>query len=120
MDEITMERRQSADGQGKEELVVSGSLTIAEAARFKEGLLASLQAAGELLVDLGGVTAIDITGLQLLCAAHGSAEQAGKGFRIKDSGDGVLGKAVAEAGFQRHVGCARDNKSSCIWVGGGN
>lgn len=120
MDEIMIERSQDPAGQGKETLKVAGRVTIGQAGGFRETLLEALAAVDELQVDLSGVTDIDLTGLQLLCAAHQSAGKGGKRFGISDCGNEVFRKVVADAGFQRHIGCACDTTSSCIWLGGEN
>jgi len=119
MDDMTIERL-VGEAQGKVELKVSGSVTIAQAAQFKEALLEAFQGADELLVDLSGATGVDLTALQLLCAAHQSCEQAGKRFGVVDGAGGIFRSVSADAGFLRHVGCARDTTGSCIWVGGDN
>jgi len=120
MDEITMERWQDPEVPGRERLRLGATATIAQASALREALIEALEAAKELLVDVSGVTGIDLTGLQLLCAAHQSAEQAGKRFEVIDNGNEVFRKTVADAGFRRHVGCACDITRSCIWVGGEN
>ncbi|OGU04556.1 MAG: sulfate transporter [Geobacteraceae bacterium GWC2_58_44] len=120
MDEITIKRSQDPEVPGRQILHVAGTATIGEAFLLREALMEALEAVGDLRVDLSGVTGIDITGLQLLCAAHQSAEKSGKHFEVHDNGNEVFRKVVADAGFQRHVGCACDITSSCIWVGGEN
>jgi anti-anti-sigma regulatory factor len=119
MDEMTIERLEGG-AQGKVGLKVSGSVTIAQAAELRVALLEALQEADELQVDLSGATGVDLTALQLLCAAHQSCEQAGKRFGVIDGEGGVFRLVAADAGFVRHVGCTRDNTGSCIWVGGDN
>jgi ABC-type transporter Mla MlaB component len=118
MNEITIERWQDPEAPGKQGLKLTGSVTIGQAAGFKEALLDALGAASELQVDLYGVTEIDLTGLQLLCATHQSALAAGKQFSVNDGGSRAYLDAVVNAGFQRQVGCALDNSGTCIWVGG--
>jgi anti-anti-sigma regulatory factor len=118
MDEISMEQLQDPQVPGRVTLKVRGNASISEAFALREALLEALQGGGELLVDLRALEAIDLTGLQLLCAAHRSAEQAGTKFEVIDEGNEVFRRVVADAGFQRHVGCACDTTSSCIWVGG--
>ena len=118
MDEMTLERRQDPAAPGKQGLKVAGSVTIGQAAGFKEALWEALQAASELRVDLSGVTEIDLTGLQLLCATHQSAQASGKIMSVDDGGNRAYLDVVVNAGFQRHVGCTRDSSGTCIWVGG--
>ena len=118
MDDLTLERAQDPGVVGKQVLKVSGGVTIGDACGFHEALVAALEGASELQVDLSGVTGIDLTGLQLLCAAHQSAVRGGKWLHITDGGNMTFRDMAVGAGFQRHVGCARDTTFSCIWVGG--
>jgi len=118
MDEMTIERWQDPETAGKQGLKLVGSMTIGQAAELKEVLLDALGAASELLVDLSGVTEIDLTGLQLLDASHRSAMANGKRFSINDGGNQSFLDTVASAGFRRRVGCEKDSTGTCIWVGG--
>ena len=120
MDEFRLERAQDPGERGKQVLKVTGGVTISEASGFHEALVAALDGASELQVDLSGITGIDLTGFQLLCAAHQSALRGGKWLHIIDGGNLTFRDMAADAGFQRHTGCARDVSFSCIWVGGGN
>jgi ABC-type transporter Mla MlaB component len=94
-----VERWQDPEAPGKLGLKLSGTLTIGQAAGFKDALLAALEAASELLRDLSGVREIDLTGLQLLCATHQSALAGGKRFSIKAGADPVYLGVVRNAGF---------------------
>ncbi|HJV34815.1 STAS domain-containing protein [Geomonas sp.] len=117
---MTIERLHPSDGKGGVELKVSGRLTVEGAAEFKDALREALAETAELVVDLTGLTEMDLSGLQLLCAAHGSAEVAGKSFRLVEGDNEVLRMIAAEAGFQRQAGCPQDVSKSCIWVRGVN
>jgi anti-anti-sigma factor len=118
MDEMMIERSQDPGESGKLTLKASGMVTIAAAAQFKQALQEALEAGPALELDLSGLTQIDLSGLQLLCATHRSAEQAGKQFHIINKGNEVFRNSVADAGFNRHVGCVHDTSQSCLWVGG--
>lgn len=118
MDEFKLECRQDPESRGKQILKVSGGVTIGDAGGFRQALLAALEAASELQVDLSEMTGIDLTGLQLLCAAHQSAVRGGKWLYIADGGNSTFREMAVGAGFRRHTGCARDTSYSCIWVGG--
>lgn len=119
MSDFEIQRTPAAAG-GPEQVKISGAATIAHAEALKTELLAALNAAPEVRVDLSELEEIDLTGLQLLCAAHHSAQHREKAFLVHDGGNQKYRDVVSNAGFQRHVGCARDNSSSCIWVGGDN
>lgn len=115
MAETTIKR--GSDDAGGSRLTIRGPLTIAEAARFKDALLEALGAGDEVSLDIQEVTALDLSALQLICAAHGSAETAGKRFAVAPDASEVYRKVADEAGFQCHVGC-QHNRKSCIWTGG--
>ena len=119
MDDLTIGRWQDPEAPGQQGLKLAGSMTIGQAAGLKEALCAALESASELRVDLAGVSQIDLTGLQLLDASHRSALASGKLFRVEAGGNRAYLDTVANAGFQRQAGCARDSKGTCIWVGGG-
>lgn len=118
MNDLKLERRQDPEVKGKQILKVTGDVTIADACGFHEALLAALSETSELQVDLTETTGMDLTGLQLLCAAHQSAVLGGKWLHINDEGNMIFRDIAAGAGFRRHTGCARDTSFSCIWVGG--
>lgn len=118
MDELRLERVQDPGVRGKQILRVSGGAGIGDARGLQEALIQALEGATEVQVDVSGMTGIDLTGLQLLCAAHQSALLGGKSLHITDGGNATFRDMAAGAGFQRHTGCARDNSCSCIWVGG--
>jgi anti-anti-sigma regulatory factor len=117
MDELKLERATDPTG-GKGVLKVSGGVTIGEAGDLRQALLAALDEAKEVEVDVSGMTGIDLTGLQLMCAAHQSAGKSGKSLHIFDGGNGTFRDMATAAGFRRHTGCAYDRACSCIWVGG--
>ncbi|QWV96002.1 STAS domain-containing protein [Geomonas nitrogeniifigens] len=117
MDEVKLERVKDPQG-ATEVLKVSGGVTICEARDFREALLAALEAAPEVRVDVSALTGIDLTGLQLLCSAHQSAVRRGKSLHVFDGGNATFREAANGAGFQRHTGCPQDRACSCIWVGG--
>ena len=118
MADMSIERVETAEGEGVLSLKVAGSVTIAGAADFREALLGALREANGVQVDLSTAEDFDLTALQLLCAAHGSAQAAGKSFGVIDGGNEVYQDTVTKAGFQRHIGCARDVSGTCIWLGG--
>lgn len=118
MHELRLERHQDPATRGKKVLKIFGGVTVGEARALQEALIDVLDGASEVQVDLSEVTGMDLSGLQLLCAAHQSAVKGGKWLHITDGGNRELLDIIACAGFSRQVGCARDIKFSCIWVEG--
>lgn len=75
---------------GNIRLQVEGSMSINEVAALREELFACLENSAGLELDLGGVTACDAAGLQLLYAARKTAEEGERGFRIAGASHTVL------------------------------
>jgi anti-anti-sigma regulatory factor len=73
-----------------------------------------MEGAGEIRIDLSGVGEVDVTCLQLLCAAHHAATVEGRRFSLSGSGPGVC-STIERLGFLRHVGCSSDSGGSCLW-----
>ena len=118
MDGLSIVKEESAEQGGTLVLRVGGELTIPFAGEFRGALLEAFDAAERLIVDLEGVSTLDITGLQLLCAAHRTACARGKGFGVAGLSNSALTEAAGLAGFERHVGCAVDVGKTCLWTGG--
>lgn len=118
MDGLTITKEQTAEPGGTLVLKVGGELTIPYAGEFRGALLDAFDAAGRVVVSLEGVSGADITGLQLLCAAHRTACAREKEFRVEGLTSPVVAAAAGLAGFPRHVGCAVDVGKTCIWIGG--
>jgi anti-anti-sigma regulatory factor len=111
-----MEFRRTDDRSGT--LAVDGELTILRAPELKTTLLEALGGNDRVEIDLEGMTEVDLPCLQILCSAHQASVQAGKCFRIARPCPAIFGQRVREAGLARDMGCPRDIKHSCIWMGG--
>jgi anti-anti-sigma regulatory factor len=110
---------ESAAAPGEMTVQVRGSLTIALAREAHAALVKAFAKAQQVLLDLEGVEEIDLTGLQLVCAAHRSSSNAGKGFQVKGHDSEPVARAAVKAGFLRRIGCVQETKM-CFWCGGAN
>ena len=99
-------------------LKICGDLTIENARELHKTLLAALDNTEQLTLTFDKVTAIDLSFIQLLCAAHRTAVRADKVMKLDRQRPDVLRKAVQETGFFRENGCVLDTQDSCIWKEG--
>ena len=100
------------------ELKVSGSLTIENSADMRESLLDAFSKGDQVTVDLTAVDAIDLSGLQIMCAAHRTSLGLEKRLFVLGSLQLNVKKSAEIAGYYRHVGCAQDVTKTCVWIGG--
>lgn len=114
---LTIERSEEGGGATLV-LKLAGEVTIPWAGELRQAFLDAFDTAATVAVDVREVASVDLTGLQLLCAAHRTSCTRGKGFRLTGERQGAFAEAVALAGFPRHVGCARDVGKTCVWTGG--
>ena len=115
MADFSVKQKKVKDGV---QLTVTGSLTIEYAADMREALLGAFAKGNLVTVDLSALEGIDLSGLQLLCAAHRTTFGQEKQLKVIGSVQPVVRKAAEISGYYRHVGCSQDVQKSCVWVGG--
>ena len=101
-------------GRKTTSVALEGSMTIERSEGLREKLLAALSGNKPVEIDLSGVTDIDLTGLQTICAVCRSI--------------GISGKQTAVTGLRGHVKAAAETAGfsnsacggrSCFWSSGG-
>lgn len=85
-------------------LTLEGELTIATAGELRDALVDGLESSAHLVVDLSGVTGVDLTALQLLFSTVVTAEKRGKRVNISGAPDSFH-EMVIEAGYAANKGC---------------
>ena len=100
-------------------IITSGErLTIETAADFTRLTRDALKTSTTVAVAFEPGVEIDITGLQVLCAACRNAAASGKTFTLHGPVPGSLTDMAAACGAERHTVCKHNNNSSCLWFGG--
>lgn len=97
-------------------LNLSGSLTIERVEELREMFQNAITRYKSLEVEFGEVTAVDVTALQLCCAAHKTARQQKKEISFPASLPPLLAQAVHMAGFLRKNGCFLEDRHDCFWI----
>jgi anti-anti-sigma factor len=82
-------------------ICLEGEINIASATEFKQLLVQALTQGKGLRVDLERATELDVTALQLLCAAEREARKLGVAFTVAGRVPEEISAAVIDAGFER-------------------
>jgi anti-anti-sigma regulatory factor len=97
-------------------LVLDGDCTLDRAHEFRSLLLDALKTDGDLLLNLDNATEVDLSLLQLLCAAHRSAVGCGKQLLVKSKPSTAFIEAAQGAGFLRTMGCQGALNKGCLFT----
>ncbi len=92
------------------QLALEGDLTIYDAARMKDELLARLHANSKLKVDLSGITELDSSGVQLLLLMQREASEANKPLQWANHST-----AVSEVLTLLNLGSTLGEPVSIVW-----
>jgi anti-anti-sigma factor len=95
-------------------LTIEGELVISRAHELKAALMDGFGERMTVELDLSKVSAIDISGLQVLCSAHRTALTKGGDLRISAMPTEIA-LAVRNSGFARRVACLPDMDRCCLW-----
>jgi anti-anti-sigma regulatory factor len=105
-------KQRSEDGG---QLHLQGDLTVDRAVEIKQALIDAMGNASRLHIVLDHITAIDLSALQLICAAHRSAVAADKHLTMEGHRAEVIETMAKDAGFLRQQGCMMQLKHNCLW-----
>lgn len=108
--------QENDDDRGK--LVLQGELTVEQILPVRDNLKNALEAVRSLDIDLEEVTEIDLSFLQILCAAHRTALKTGKTLKLAGNPPQVFLQAMEDNGYSRQSGCSLDAGKTCLWVSG--
>lgn len=98
-------------------LLLSGALTIQHAVPLQEALVRATNEADPLTINLEQVDNMDLTALQLLCAAHRAWQEQGKEISRMGTVPEVVSRIIRESGFS---GCVVSDDALGLWTGSSN
>ncbi|MBA4391905.1 MAG: hypothetical protein C0399_13355 [Syntrophus sp. (in: bacteria)] len=104
------------DSQYGRILTLDGELCIQDADEFRALLLQSIDAVDALTMNVASVTDIDLSCLQLLCAAHRTAIKVSKRLELDKEWPESFARVIGESGYARHDGCSLDKDHGCLWI----
>jgi anti-anti-sigma factor len=118
MSGFSIEQMNNAEAPGTITVVVNGEMTIQNAEEIRNALLKAFSDGEMLILEMDKVTAIDLAGLQLLCAAHRTSMTDKKHFSVSGIYNEAIKSVIMDAGFPRRSGCVEDIDKTCVWTGG--
>ncbi len=96
-------------------LTLSGDVTMVEASETREVVLKAIEAVETLHLDLAGIESVDVSFIQLICAAHRECYITGKKIVLQDGPGQAMEDLLERAGYNKQLGCTSDAKKSCLW-----
>jgi anti-anti-sigma factor len=100
--------------EGASIITVSGELTVENSGELRERLASEFKEAKRLVLDCRDVSDVDVAGIQILCAAHKTADKKGKSI-ILEGMSNTLNEFIASSGFTHIKGCSKEH-ATCLWI----
>ena len=98
-------------------LKLTDSWTIERANELKGALLDALKSGESIVIDLEGLTCLDLSAMQLFCSAHRTSLRLGKHLALHGQESETFKRVLRDAGFVRTSGCHSDPDKKCLWIG---
>ncbi len=96
-------------------LQLRGDLTVQHACELRSILLASLEEAECIELDLSSIREVDTSCLQLFCAANRTSRGMKKLLTVRNNPSEAARQAIRRAGYPCSSLCIRDRENQCIW-----
>lgn len=100
------------------ELILEGDLTVEQAEELKEALIAGMEQAERVTVNIEQVTEIDLSCLQVFCSAHRTFDSVEKELTFNRHGLAPFEQTLRLAGFNSVKVCDLKPNTACLWGGG--
>ena len=94
---------------------LDGTLTIQVASVMKEKIFSMLKNNQDVVLNLVGAASIDLSFIQIICAAHRTARENGYRFQVNPDIPEDIASSIKYAGFAKNVGCGFEENENCIW-----
>lgn len=96
-------------------LTFTGAADQRDACRLHQALAEALRNYTHVVVNVQQVEPLDFTFLQLVCAAHRTAESQNKQFTLTLEEPHAMKDLLVRCGFQCHYGNEAGNLERCVW-----
>ena len=95
-------------------LLVEGDMTINHVGDLKDRLVEAFGSAQRVTVDVSSATAIDVAGVQLLCASRRFSIGRGKKMCLRLGENAQFSQFLEEVGFAQDFICNHGNADKCL------
>ena len=95
-------------------LLIEGDMTINHIGDLKDRLVEAFAHAQQVTVDVSAATAVDVAGVQLLCACRRFSTARGKKMCLRIGGNTRFAQFLDEVGFARDFICDHGKASECL------
>ena len=101
---------------GEETFLLSGDLTLQTAGAVKELFTRAVAADGETTFRFDEIGAVDLSFIQILCAAQLAAHGQGKQIHFAGGWPEPLTRLLEESGLNAQIRCSPDGGIKCPWI----
>jgi anti-anti-sigma regulatory factor len=95
---------------------ITGSFDIVQIEEAHTRLQEALASHRQVVLDLSEALGIDLAGLQLICAVHRTALEAGINFSLALPASPCLADCARLAGFSSLATCNDNGNTTCLWI----
>ena len=91
--------------------------TIVSMVDFKKQLCEIPPETNEVVVDLSGITNMDLAGIQVLCSANMMFEKSKTMLNFAGEHTELVKEILADSGYESNGGCPENPCKNCFWKG---
>jgi anti-anti-sigma regulatory factor len=99
-------------------LKLAGEVTVQHVSDLKASLVEAFENAEQVTVDVSATTAVDVAGVQILCACHRFSRSRGKKMCLRLGDNTRFADFLEEVGFPLGFICNHGEKDRCVWASG--
>lgn len=116
MSDLTLSH--AVDAAGRLTVTIGGRLAIDTVGDLHALLREHLPQAEAVCLNAASLDEIDLSGVQLICAACHTALCARKAFMVSGGMPACMRSAIVSLGLQNYHVCKYSSETTCIWCGG--
>lgn len=92
-----------------------GDMTMPHAQEIRTTLLEAVDKVDTLSLDLDEIESVDVSFVQLICAAHRECEKNDKMIFLQGKKEGSVHDILQRTGYSKQIGCPAGSQKSCLW-----